>query len=195
MIPCPSCGVRNRRGSKYCYRCGQRLDVNLNTGCPACDRLNPADSAFCAFCGAAMAKVPSADGPAVAEEPVVGGSPVETPQPPLESEPPGAEPVSGPKPELPPWLYEQAAASPVEKVSTPDGASASMASASSAQSKYLSDIPGALPKTEGWLSSAAKPEKPAEPQAPPSKPKGQAGCLTLAMAAVAIAGLVLAAAL
>jgi len=195
MIPCPSCGVRNRRGSKYCYRCGQRLDAKLNVGCPVCDRLNPAGSAFCAFCGAAMAQVPSVDGPAVTEEPVVGGSPVEMPQPPLESEPPGAEPVAGPKHGLPPWLYEQAAVSRVEKAPTPHEASTPTASASSAQSKYLDDIPGALPKTEGWLSSAAKPEKPAEPQASPSKPKGQAGCLALAMAAVAIAGLVLTAAL
>lgn len=191
MIPCPSCGVRNRRGSKYCYRCGQRLDVSFDVSCPACDRLNPAGSAFCAFCGAAMAKVPSADGPAVAEEPVVAGPPVETAQPPLESEPPGAEPVCRPQRELPAWLYEQAAASPVERVPMP----ASTASVSSAQSKYLNDIPGALPKTEGWLSSALKSEKPAEPQAPPSKPKGQAGCLTLALAAVAITGLFLVAVL
>jgi hypothetical protein len=192
MIPCPSCGVRNRRGSKYCYRCGQRLDVAFDVSCPACDRLNPAGSAFCAFCGAAIASVLPAVGSAVAEEPSVARQPEEAPHSPLDSKPPSVEPVAEPQRELPSWLYEQADERSAAGSATSAGSPTSTAEPPLAQGKYLDDIPGALPKTEGWLSSVVKSEKPAETQSPQSKPKGLAGCLTLALAALlAAAGLVL----
>ncbi len=188
MILCPSCGVRNRRGSKYCYRCGQRLDVNFDVSCPSCDRLNPAGSAFCAFCGAAMGAVPSTGAPAVTPQPHGGAST----RPALESNPQSVEPVAESEHEVPPWLYEQAAGRPAEKARTPAGEPGSATRGSPAQSKYLNDIPGALPKTEGWLSSATKSDKPAENEPQPTRPRGQGGCLTLVLATLlAVAGLAL----
>lgn len=180
MIPCPSCGTRNRRGSKYCYRCGQPLDVVFNISCPACDRLNPGGSAFCAFCGAKLPGSLSAGELAVAEQPAVAEQSAQTVQEPFESEPESIEPAATPQRELPPWLYEPPVGHPEAEPPVE-------------QSKYLNDIPGALPKTEGWLSSIPKPEvKPGVNPAPQSKSKAQGGCLTLALLALlAAAGLVL----
>ena len=183
MIVCPSCGTRNRRGSKYCHSCGQRLDILFDVSCPACDRLNPGGSIFCAFCGARIPGPPPAERAAVAEQP----APV-TEQPP-EGGSLGAETTATVQPELPPWLYEQpeAAAAP----STVPSPSSTVPRTE--QSKYLDDIPGVLPQTQGWLSSVHKSEsKPVIPQVPPSRAKTRGGCLTLALLALlGVAGLAL----
>lgn len=192
MIPCPSCGARNRRGSKYCYRCGQRLDVVFDVSCLACDRLNPAGSAFCAFCGAAMASALSAGGPVVAGEPAVATPPATMPRPPLASEPPNVAPVPGSQHEVPSWLYEQTAERSAMEAAAPAASPTSTAEPALAQSKYLNDIPGALPKTEGWLSSMVKSDTPAGSQASQSKPQQRGGCLTLGLIVLlAVAGIAL----
>ena len=187
MIPCPSCGTRNRRGSKYCYRCGQLLDIVFDVSCPACDRLNPRGSAFCAFCGVKLAVSFSPGEPAVAERPA------QMVQEPHERVPKNAEPTATPQRELPPWLYEQPVGHPEAAALPSDVPSPSAAEPLPEQSKYLNDIPGALPQTQGWLSSVPKPEvKPTVTQAPQSKAKTRKGCLTLVLPVLlAAVGLIL----
>ena len=180
MIPCPSCGTRNRRGSKYCYRCGQRMDIVFDVSCPACDRLNPVGSTFCAFCGVQIPALLPAGGPVVAEGPAVAERAAPMPQESLESQPERVEPAVEPQRELPPWLYEESGAQP-ETAAVPSTVSPPPAAElPSGGSKYLSDIPGALPKTEGWLASV----KPAVNQVPQSNRKARAGCWTLALLAL-----------
>jgi len=181
MIPCPSCGTRNRRGSKYCYRCGQRLDVAFDVSCPACDRLNPGGSAFCAFCGAKILASLPAKQPVVSVEPVIAEQPVPVAQEPVEGPAEGVELPARAQRELPPWLYEEATKQSEKAPAPPTPATRRPLD----QSKYLGDIPGALPKTAGWLSPKPQPEiQPAADQTPPPKPKAQSGCLTLALLAV-----------
>lgn len=146
MIPCPYCGTPNRRGSKYCSNCGQRLEAVSALACHACERLNPPGSTYCAFCGALLtserlaAKNALEQGKQFSEETATRE---------LES----LEPTS--HRELPPWLYEQPAApskppghaSPVPRVAT-------VQKAVEKQSKYLLDIHGVLPSTDAWLLSA-----------------------------------------
>lgn len=186
MIACPSCGARNRRGSKYCCGCGQRLDIVFNVSCPACDRLNPGGSAFCAFCGAKLHS-PLAAGEPAAEQPA------QMLQEPLESESESAEPAARLPRELPSWLYEQPVAHPEAAAVPSDVSSPAAAKPPLEESKYLNDIPGALPRTQGWLSSIPKPGvTSAADQALQSKPKARAGCLTLVLPVLlGIAGLVL----
>jgi len=212
MIACPSCGTRNRRGSKYCYCCGQPLDVVFNVSCPACDRLNPGGSAFCAFCGArivgpAPAAEPDMKQPAAAEQ-LARATPEPLPSAPKDVEPlappntrdaVAAPPntrdavAARPQRELPHWLYEQPAEHPEVEALPPGGSLRAAAEPTHEQSKYLSDIPGALPKTEGWMSSVPAPRgKPVGAQAPRSKRKTQGGCLMLPLLALlGVIGLVL----
>jgi hypothetical protein len=215
MIPCPSCGTPNRRGSKYCYCCGQPLDIIFNVSCPACDRLNPGGSAFCAFCGAKIVGPPPAAQPAVAEQPAQAAHEPRKERGmeyrPRTSEPKNVKPAALPTPpippitrdavaarpqrELPPWLYEQPVEHPPHKergiehreveAPLPHAAPRAVAKPPLEQSRYLSDIRGALPKTEGWLSSVHKPGgKPVADEAPQPKPKVQGGCLTLPLLAL-----------
>lgn len=173
MIPCPSCGTRNRRGSKYCYRCGQCLDVVFDVSCPACDRLNPGGSAFCAFCGAAIA------GSLPATERVGLAQPAQPAREPLAGELGEVEPDASPQRELPAWLYEESLVQPEKIAPSSPASSTSEERPLLEESKYLRDIPGALPKTEGWLSSALQPEvEEGGNQAQPSKSRARTGCLT-----------------
>jgi hypothetical protein len=181
MIPCPNCGTHNRRGSRYCYHCGQRLDIVFDVSCPACDRLNPGGSAFCAFCGAK-----------IVGSPPVGEEPARMVHEPSPSESKSARPPPRPERELPPWLYEQPVQHPQVGAPLPHAAGEPQLG----QSKYLRDIPGALPQTEGWLSSALKPGgRPVADQAPQSKPKARGGCLALPLLALGAAGILVISAL
>ena len=172
MIPCPSCGTRNRRGSKYCYRCGQRLDVAFDVSCPACERLNPGGSAFCAFCGAAIAEsLP-------AREPEGVAQPAQPVREPLAAALGEVEPGASPQRELPAWLYEESLGQPEMVAPSSAASSTSETSPLLEESKYLRDIPGALPKTDGWLASVVQPEvEEGGDQAQPSKSKARTGCL------------------
>jgi len=184
MIPCPSCGTRNRRGSKYCYSCGERLDVAFDVSCPTCDRLNPGGSAFCAFCGAKIPVSPAFVAPVAPELSAVTERPELVARQHLEGEVGNVGPIVEPQHGLPSWLYE-------DSVQQPEAAavavrsnlpSSSVAKGSLEQSRYLSDIPGALPQTRGWLSSVPKPRgKPAASRVPESKPEARNGCLTLVL--------------
>ena len=56
MTPCPSCGVSNREGRKYCSACG----ASLAAGCPACGAQYEPGDAFCGECGASLGAAPGA---------------------------------------------------------------------------------------------------------------------------------------
>ena len=51
---CPSCGVENREGRKFCAECGSPLAP----ACPACGAANEPGERFCGECGAALAGRP-----------------------------------------------------------------------------------------------------------------------------------------
>lgn len=161
MIGCANCGTLNRKGSKYCSNCGQRLEPVSGIVCPACDRLNALDHTVCQYCGAALAApaLPGEMAPALAAE-GSGGTPLATP---MKEEPVQAG-LESPKPELPPWLYpprepvEQAGGEP--SVPTPVALPPLPAPSTTEQSdsKYLKGIRGVLPSADAWLAPPQKQE-------------------------------------
>ena len=166
MMKCPYCGTLNRKGSKYCSKCGQRLDT-LSAVCPACTKANPRGSAFCGFCGASLRlpdgqDVAPAPGARLTQEPVEEG--------------------------LPPWLYE---ASEERRPVREQAAAAPTAATVAEGGKYLRDIENGLPDTEAWLSSSqsqglAKPA-PARKETvgmADARPGAHKGCLPLLVAVV-----------
>jgi len=165
MMKCPYCGTLNRKGSRYCSKCGQRLDT-LSDVCPACNKANPRGSAFCGFCGAPL-RLP--DGQKAAS--ALGARPTE------ESLEEG----------LPPWLYE----APEETQPMGEQAAASAVATVAEGGKYLRGIENVLPDTEAWLSSSqsqglAKPA-PAKREtagAPEAQSGARKGCLPLVLAIV-----------
>ncbi len=160
MIECPSCGTRNRRGSKFCGNCGQTLNPSLGVGCPACDRLNPPGSAYCAFCGVQL--LPSPAGTAEADQVPVAASPTSRQQ---ENQPR----------EVPSWLYEDQDSEP--PVYAPAlGAAMSPAGQTS---KYLEDITGTLPSSAAWLPLTVAPGSRPEVAVPVPKTSRKKGCLGL----------------
>lgn len=146
MIPCPYCGTPNRRGSKYCSNCGQRLEAVSAITCGACERLNPPGSTYCAFCGALLTSVRPARESATGHYVQLSG---ESSTQELES----AEAAS--RRELPSWLYEQPAM-PSETATRPSVAPQAVTAQPrmEEQSKYLQDIQGVLPSTDRWLFSS-----------------------------------------
>ena len=52
---CPSCGVENREGRKFCSSCGSPLALL----CAACGTANEPGERFCGECGAALTAAPS----------------------------------------------------------------------------------------------------------------------------------------
>jgi class 3 adenylate cyclase len=63
-VLCPSCGIENREGRKFCAECG----TALAPACPACGAANELGERFCGECGAALAAQPR-DEPAPAPQP------------------------------------------------------------------------------------------------------------------------------
>src|SRR5918912_328514 len=64
-MQCPTCGVENREGRKFCAACGSPL----SGACPACGAANEPGERFCGECGAQLvASAPAAPAPRV--EPV-----------------------------------------------------------------------------------------------------------------------------
>ena len=49
-MSCPSCGVENRQGGKFCLGCGSALA----RGCPSCGTAVPPHASFCDECGTAL---------------------------------------------------------------------------------------------------------------------------------------------
>lgn len=166
MIPCPSCGTHNRRGSKFCYHCGQPLDSPFENSCPVCNRLNPTGSIFCAFCG------------------------VRLPPPMLDAhDPDNSETRSdrsdaqqeAPERELPAWLY----GSQGEHLKSAHSSVQTQAEPSlTGNSKYLQDIEGALPSHGAWLPSTIPDAAESKTEMPTPQTRRGGGCLGLALLAV-----------
>jgi len=149
MIGCTHCGTLNRRGSKYCGNCGERLDTVPSIHCPSCNGLNPLGNSLCEFCGAALLSPAEEDDTGVQP-------PLPSPEEPAEREPEGSEPVTSSRPEPPAWLYPR----PTEQPERPD-LSAGVPSPTPAEppveqegNKYLRGIRGVLPSSDGWLSAS-----------------------------------------
>jgi len=187
MIRCSHCSTLNRRGSRYCYRCGQSLSEASEVACPACDRLNPSGSSFCAYCGAGIPQ------PVVEETEVVPSSAEAV------GEGPAGRPMQpdsegrSPRP-LPGWLYAGGESGP--DAAAASATAAAQPSAPAEASKYLQDIPDVLPARDAWLAAAQREAKSQPPPAadsargvPDVKPERRAGCLSL-LAIVAVALLV-----
>src|SRR5262245_37386750 len=47
---CPSCGVENPAGVKFCHHCGS----SFKNRCPSCESENPPDAKFCGACGTTL---------------------------------------------------------------------------------------------------------------------------------------------
>ena len=149
MIGCPHCGTLNRRGSKYCSNCGQRLDTIPGISCPSCNGPNSLGSTLCEFCGASL--LPPA------EEDDTGAQPsVPSPAAPAVSEREGLEPVMPARSALPSWLYPQPAEVPEEPELSAGVPSPIPAEPPAEQeaNKYLRGIRGVLPSADVWLSSS-----------------------------------------
>src|SRR5262245_15698122 len=56
---CPSCGVENPEGVKFCHDCGRAL----RNRCARCGSENPLPAKFCGECGTALKEQPSAPAP------------------------------------------------------------------------------------------------------------------------------------
>jgi len=165
MIGCPYCGTLNRKGSRYCCNCGERLDTVPSTRCPSCNAPNLASNETCAFCGAAlrldeeepqMGTAPSAEVAAPAAEAAGEAAPPNRGGTPWSCRPKtgqAGEPES-PVPEaLPSWLYDLPAEE--EEPLLPDAVSSAPPEDESAKpNRYLGDMDGALPKTDGWLTQS-----------------------------------------
>lgn len=51
MIYCPSCGIANREGSRFCNECGAKLPTSTSVRCPQCGSPNAPNTIFCEKCG------------------------------------------------------------------------------------------------------------------------------------------------
>nr|MBC7244535.1 zinc ribbon domain-containing protein [Chloroflexota bacterium] len=170
MIKCPYCGMPNRRGSRYCSNCGQRLEEVSGIACSACERLNPLGSTFCAFCGALL----------VSSVPAAESATGQTAPRQEETGKEGMEAVT-PQRELPSWLYEELSTRPKD-VSL---SAAAPLLVEEERNKYLRGIQGVLPSTDKWLASSMQLEigktdstanKPTT-----SKTAKRMGCLTVGL--------------
>jgi hypothetical protein len=144
MIGCPYCGTMNRKGSRYCSKCGERLDTVPSTRCPSCNAPNLSGNEYCAFCRASLTvqqEAPETDTPPTppASEPIA-----ETDTAEAEAESPTGK-------EIPSWLYELATGEE-EVVVAPSASAAVPEPDGPLPNRYLHDIGGALPKTAGWLA-------------------------------------------
>lgn len=63
-VACPSCGVQNAAGAKFCSSCGTSM-APPKAACPSCGAENDPSAKFCSSCGASMTP-PAAAAPATA---------------------------------------------------------------------------------------------------------------------------------
>ena len=139
MISCPYCATPNRKGSKYCCNCGQRLGADASIICASCRELNPPRSAYCSTCGGALVDSTNAQ---------------EGESEPLEDRGKGSDDATPPRRELPAWLrphpgVHQQESSPSSAAPVPPSEEIPAAQGS----KYLQDIRGTLQRADGWLLS------------------------------------------
>jgi hypothetical protein len=168
MIGCPNCGTPNRRGSKFCSNCGQRLDPDSSVVCPSCHTLNPLGSAYCSSCGLELESSTIAQG-ANAEE--------------LDNDAAGPGPTGLPPRELPQWLHpptdvQAETLHPPVTASTPP----SIGRLSERRSKYLDGLHDVLPSADTWLLSSQDrttkvPSPPLNADLEGVEPKRRGGCL------------------
>jgi len=68
MNRCATCGAVNPEGSRFCSKCGARLDASSDSiRCPMCGAANPPDNLYCDKCGARLVPMTAAAGPEAAE--------------------------------------------------------------------------------------------------------------------------------
>jgi hypothetical protein len=148
MIGCPYCGTMNRKGSRYCSKCGERLDTVPSTRCPACNAPNLSSSENCAFCGASLEVQGEGPEPKAVMPPSIPAS-ASTEEPDTEAaelEVPASE-------ALPSWLYDLATEEqePAVPVAAPHAVPEQR---KPELNRYLQDLGGVFPKTDGWLSQS-----------------------------------------
>ena len=61
---CPTCGVENVAGARFCQGCGVPMERSAPVACPTCGTANPADALFCVSCGSLLV---TAEGPSQAQ--------------------------------------------------------------------------------------------------------------------------------
>jgi len=146
MIGCPYCGTLNRKGSRYCSKCGERLDTVPSTRCPSCNAPNLSSNEYCAFCGAVLN---------VTYEESGAGTPPSMPgsAPTVETEIAEGEMEASAAETLPSWLYEPPADE--EATIAPAAASSTVPEQEEPEpNRYLRGIGGVFPRTDGWLSQS-----------------------------------------
>lgn len=55
-IVCPKCGTENPSISKFCNKCGEKIETQI-ISCPSCKSENPPASQFCSECGKSLQKI------------------------------------------------------------------------------------------------------------------------------------------
>ena len=63
-VCCPSCGAKQRAGTKFCAECGAQLPANMQAFCTVCGTRFEGDMAFCPNCGKPAQAAASAPAPA-----------------------------------------------------------------------------------------------------------------------------------
>ncbi|KPL25064.1 MAG: hypothetical protein AMJ93_01050 [Anaerolineae bacterium SM23_84] len=148
MVTCPYCAAPNRRGSKYCSNCGERVDTIASIRCISCDGPNPPGTVVCQFCGLTLVPAPEEDDTEVWPSPP-------SLEPLAESEVAGSDSTTSPQRQPPSWLYEGTAE---ERPEPPPPATAPPAEdqvhEEEEPNKYLRGISGVLPREDGWVSSS-----------------------------------------
>jgi len=146
MIGCPYCGTLNRKGSRYCSKCGERLDTVPSTRCPSCNAPNLSSNEFCTFCGVALnAAYEESDVPTPPSMP--------TSAPTVETEIAEGEMEASEATTLPSWLYGPPADE--EDIMAPAAVSSALPQQEEPEpNRYLRDIGGVFPKRDGWLSQS-----------------------------------------
>jgi hypothetical protein len=150
MIYCPSCGIANREGSRFCNECGAKLPSGTSIRCPQCGTPNAPNDVFCEKCGTRLIA------PLVADEP-------DEPEPaPIKKglSLPSKLSVPADDDDIPDWLAqlsgEPAPADSSEAATSPEPGEAA---ADDAPPAWLNNLMGAQPA----------PEQPSHPYEPPAE--------------------------
>jgi hypothetical protein len=151
MIGCPYCGTMNRKGSRYCSKCGERLDTVPSTRCPSCNAPNLSSNEYCAFCGGSLnvgyEEPETSIPPGIPAGEPTGEAEIE------EAEIEQAEPEARAVEEIPSWLYNLPTDEEEVIVSAATGP-ALPEQEEPEHNRYLQDIGGAFPKKDGWVSQS-----------------------------------------
>jgi len=155
MIYCPSCGIANREGSRFCNECGAKLPTSTSVRCPQCGSPNAPNAIFCEKCGTRLIASLAPDEPDEPEPtPVKKGLSL----PSKLSQTPASDDE-----DIPDWLSQLSGDTPESSPDTPaETAKDSAARNDDAPPDWLanlvaaqpaSDQPSAADETPDWLSS------------------------------------------